>query len=71
MEQQILQHLLHNQLTDPRDSQVDNDSIDRIEAEIEGTSDVTKTSDLVPSWIPRTNGSVLSILSSESEQTSE
>ena len=71
MEQQILQHLLHNQLADPRDSQVDNDSIDRIEAEIEGTSDVTKTSDLVTSWIPKTNGSVLSILSSESEQASE
>ena len=71
MEQQILQHLLHNQLTDPRDSQVDNDSIDRIEAEIEGTSDVTKTSDLVTSWIPKTIGSVLSILSSESEQASD
>ena len=71
MEQQILQNLLHNQLSDPRDSQVDNDSIDRIEAEIEGTADATKTSDLVTSWIPKTNGSILSILSSESDQTSE
>ena len=65
MEQQILQHLLHNQLTEPRDSQIDNDSIDRIEAELEGATDVAKTSDLVTSWIPKTNGSVLSILSSE------
>ena len=61
MEQQILQHLLHNQLTEPRDSQIDNDSIDRIQAELEGATDVAKTSDLVTSWIPNTNGSAISI----------
>ena len=71
MEQQILQHLLHNQLTEPTDSQVDNDSIDRIEAEIEGATDIGKTSDLVTSWIPKTGGSVLSILSSESDHVSD
>ena len=70
MEQQILQHLLHNQLADPRDSQIDNESIDRIEAELNGETDVGKSSDLVTSWIP-TNGSALSLLSSESDHISD
>ena len=73
MEQQILQHLLHNQLTttdDARDSQMDNESIDRIEAELNGETDVGKSSDLVTSWIP-SNGSVLSLLSSESDHPSD
>ena len=70
MEQKILQHLLHNQLNDPKDSQLDNDSIDRIEAEANGESDVAKSSDLVTSWIP-SRGSALSLLSSESEHISE
>ena len=70
MEQQILQHLLHNQLADPRDSQIDNDSIDRIEAEANVETDATKASDMVTSWIP-TTGSVLSLLSSESDHISD
>ena len=71
MEQQILQHLLHNQLSDPRDSQIDNDSIDKIEAEVEAAvPDLARSSDLVTSWIP-TTGSVLSLISSESDAVSD
>ena len=71
MEQQILQHLLHNQLSDPRDSQIDNDSIDKIEAEVEAAvPDLARSSDLVTSWIP-TTGSVLSLVSSESDAVSD
>ena len=71
MEQQILQHLLHSQLSDPRDSQIDNDSIDKIEAEVEAAvPDLARSSDLVTSWIP-TTGSVLSLISSESDAVSD
>ena len=70
MEQQILQHLLHNQFNDPKDSQMDNDSVDRIEAEVNDESNVEKSGDLVTSWIP-TRRSAISLVSSESEEISE
>ena len=70
MEQQILQHLLHHQLNDSKESQVDDDSIAGIEAEANGEADIAKSSDLVTSWIP-SRRSAISLLSSESDNISD
>ena len=83
MEQQILQHLLHNQLAtaddatkgDESEQMTDNDSIGKIEMEAVNVvcpDNFRKSSDLVTSWIqPSRRSAALSLLSDESDDTSD